>query len=225
MLFSCWHQHQATHTHRETSRLLSSRVLSSESFSYPEMGDTYNAYSIAAWGSFIYLFVHLFSISMLPRGSLAEGLALTACTRQQVLVTTLLCNIKAQFQYPGRLDFLLRGKICRYLFACKILSLHAFGVGKWWGKPTAPHCLPSKIFTLWATIDCAWSGCEHRCCHTCPVEIEVPASPLCSLPLSHSVPDLWGCWVLTPLRMHRRCHCTTSEMGIPFPSRSRGEEM
>lgn len=39
-------------------------------------------------------------------------------------MTTLLCNIKAHFQYPGKLDSLLRGKISRYSFARKILSMH-----------------------------------------------------------------------------------------------------
>lgn len=132
-------------------------------------------------------------------------------------MTTLLCNIKAQFQYPGRLDFLLRGKICRYLFVCKIFSTHFV-----WANDGANQLLPIVCLQKYFLCEPSLSLREVGC-HTCPVGAEVPPSPLCSLPLSQPVPDLWGCWVLTPLRMHRRCHCTTSEMQFICQAEAEGK--
>lgn len=125
-------------------------------------------------------------------------------------MTTSLCNIKAQFQYPGRLDFLLGGKIARYLFVCKILSMHFV-----WANHGANQLLPIVCHQKYSLCEPSLPLHEVGVSTgaATPVQWKLRSLPAPCVPAT--VPlcaDLWGCWVL--MRMHRRCHCTTSEMGI-----------
>lgn len=70
MLFSCLDTSTGVHTPTERLlrtgiRLLSSRVLISESFSCSEIGDTHKADLIAAWALFTYLFIYFPSVCFL----------------------------------------------------------------------------------------------------------------------------------------------------------------
>lgn len=136
---------------------------------------------------------------MLPWGSLAEGLALRACTLQQVLMTTYSVTSKHSFHTQEDCVLCKMGENVQ-VFICMKNPLHAFCGGKWWGKQTASHHLPSKNIHF---------ICHHPLCMKC-VWMQVlsyrfggscgPSKPpvlpatavLCAWPLKRP-----GCLVLT----------------------------